>query len=168
MSFISFNCIHTFVHWCNTIFSCFGMIVSSRGSCIWWKIFFKVIVLPGIRAVYLRPIHSAAVLRYDSLILVTYHLDTLYLYIYLLHIIYRFAACGPTFLCPSWGGVRFALSLVGGPSWAHSGSCPLGVWMFVCCEYCVMSGRGLFDGLITRPGESYRLWRVVVCYQETS
>jgi len=40
--------------------------------------------------------------------------------------------------------------------------------MFVCCECCVLSGRGLCDGLITRPGESYRLWRVVVCDQETS
>jgi len=36
-------------------------------------------------------------------------------------------------------------------------------WMSVCCEYCVLSGRGLCDGLITRPEESYRLWRVVVC-----
>jgi hypothetical protein len=40
--------------------------------------------------------------------------------------------------------------------------------MFVCCEYCVLSGRGLCDGLITRPEESYRLWRVVVCDQGTS
>jgi hypothetical protein len=39
--------------------------------------------------------------------------------------------------------------------------------MFVCCECCV-SGRGLCDGLITRPEESYRMWRVVVCGQETS
>jgi hypothetical protein len=39
--------------------------------------------------------------------------------------------------------------------------------MFVCCECCVLSGRGLCDGLITRPGESYRLWRVVVCDLET-
>ena len=38
---------------------------------------------------------------------------------------------------------------------------PLGARMFVCCECCVLSGRGLCDGLITRPGESYRLWRVV-------
>jgi len=45
---------------------------------------------------------------------------------------------------------------------------PPGEWMFVCCEYCVLSGRGLCDGLITCPGESYRLWRVVVCHQETS
>ena len=43
-----------------------------------------------------------------------------------------------------------------------------GVWMFVCCECCVLSGRGLCDGLITRPEESYRLWRVVVCDLETS
>ena len=37
------------------------------------------------------------------------------------------------------------------------------VWMFVCCECCVLSGRGLCDGLITRPEEFYRLWCVVVC-----
>jgi hypothetical protein len=35
--------------------------------------------------------------------------------------------------------------------------------MFVCCVYCVLSGRGLSDELITRLEESYRLWRVVVC-----
>jgi hypothetical protein len=40
--------------------------------------------------------------------------------------------------------------------------------MFVCCECCVLSGRGLCDGLITRPEESYQLWRVVVCDQEAS
>jgi hypothetical protein len=34
--------------------------------------------------------------------------------------------------------------------------------MFVCSECCVLSGRGPSDGLITRPEESYRLWRVVV------
>ena len=35
--------------------------------------------------------------------------------------------------------------------------------MFVCCECCVLSGRGLYDELITRPEESYRLCCVVVC-----
>jgi hypothetical protein len=35
--------------------------------------------------------------------------------------------------------------------------------MDVCCECCVLSGRGLCDELITRPEESYRLWCVVVC-----
>jgi len=40
--------------------------------------------------------------------------------------------------------------------------------MFVCCECCVLSGRGLSDELITRPEESYRLWCVVVCDLETS
>jgi hypothetical protein len=40
--------------------------------------------------------------------------------------------------------------------------------MFVCCECCVLSGRGLYDGLITRPEESYRLWCVVMCDLETS
>ena len=45
---------------------------------------------------------------------------------------------------------------------------PLGAWVFVCCECCVLSGRGLWDELITRPEESYRLWCVVVCDLETS
>jgi hypothetical protein len=40
--------------------------------------------------------------------------------------------------------------------------------MFVCCAHCVLSGTGLWDKLITRPEESYRLWRVVVCDNETS
>ena len=45
---------------------------------------------------------------------------------------------------------------------------PPEAWLFVCCEYCVLSRRSLCDGLITRPEESYQLWRVVVCDQETS
>ena len=40
--------------------------------------------------------------------------------------------------------------------------------MSVCCEYCVLSGRGLCDELIIRPEESYRLWCVVVCDLETT
>ena len=40
---------------------------------------------------------------------------------------------------------------------------PPGAWMFVCCECCVLSGRGFCDELITRPEESYRLWCVVAC-----
>jgi len=35
--------------------------------------------------------------------------------------------------------------------------------MFVCCKCCVLSGRCLFDEVITRPEESYPLWYVVVC-----
>ena len=35
--------------------------------------------------------------------------------------------------------------------------------MDVCCECCVLSGRGFCDELITRPEESYRLWYVVMC-----
>jgi len=45
---------------------------------------------------------------------------------------------------------------------------PPGAWMFVYCECCVLSGRGLCDELITRPEESYRLWCVVVYDLETS
>jgi hypothetical protein len=45
---------------------------------------------------------------------------------------------------------------------------PPGAWMIACCECCVLSGRGLCDGLITRPEESYRLWGAVVCDLQTS
>ena len=45
---------------------------------------------------------------------------------------------------------------------------PPGAWTFVCCECCVLSGRGLCDELARRPGKSYRLWCVVVCKFETS
>jgi hypothetical protein len=41
-------------------------------------------------------------------------------------------------------------------------------WKFVSCVCCVFLGRGLCDELITRPEESYRLWHIVVCDQETS
>jgi hypothetical protein len=37
--------------------------------------------------------------------------------------------------------------------------------MFVCCKCCMLSGRGLCDGPIPRPEESYRLWCVIVCDQ---
>jgi len=37
---------------------------------------------------------------------------------------------------------------------------PRASWISVCCECCVLSGRGLWDGLITRPEESYRVWCV--------
>jgi len=44
---------------------------------------------------------------------------------------------------------------------------PPGSWMSVVSVVCCQVG-GLCDGLITRPEESYRLWRVVVCDLETS
>jgi len=40
--------------------------------------------------------------------------------------------------------------------------------MDVCRECFVLSGRGLCDGLITCPEESYRLWCVVVYDLETT
>jgi hypothetical protein len=40
--------------------------------------------------------------------------------------------------------------------------------MFVCCECCVLSCRGLCEELITRPEESYRMWCVNVCDLEPS
>jgi len=35
--------------------------------------------------------------------------------------------------------------------------------MSVSCESCVLSGRGLYNGLIPPSGESYQVWRVCVC-----
>jgi hypothetical protein len=48
------------------------------------------------------------------------------------------------------------------------GRIPPGAWMFVGCECCMLSGRGLCDELITRPEEFYRLWCVAVSDVETS
>ena len=45
---------------------------------------------------------------------------------------------------------------------------PPGAYMCVCCECCVLSGRGLCVELITRPEKYYWLWCVVVCDLETS
>ena len=45
---------------------------------------------------------------------------------------------------------------------------PLGAWIFVCCECCVLLGRGICDELFPRPEESYQLWCVIVCDLETS
>jgi hypothetical protein len=35
-----------------------------------------------------------------------------------------------------------------------------GTWMSLSSECCILSGRGLFDELITRPEESYWMWFV--------
>ena len=42
-----------------------------------------------------------------------------------------------------------------GRSLAGSWDCGFESWMSVCCECCVLSGRGLCDGPITRPEKSY-------------
>jgi len=39
---------------------------------------------------------------------------------------------------------------------------PPGTWMSVCCECCVLSGRGLCVVVVARPEESYRVWCVWV------
>ena len=45
---------------------------------------------------------------------------------------------------------------------------PPGTWMPASCECCVLSGRGICDGLITRPEESCGMWRACVCDVQTS
>jgi hypothetical protein len=42
---------------------------------------------------------------------------------------------------------------------------PPGAWMFVSCTVFVLCGRGLCDGPIPRPEESYGLWCVLECDQ---
>jgi len=37
---------------------------------------------------------------------------------------------------------------------------PPGAGMSVCFERCMLSGKGLYDGMITCPEESYRVWCV--------
>jgi hypothetical protein len=39
---------------------------------------------------------------------------------------------------------------------------PTVAWRFVSCECCVLPGKGLCFGLVTRPEESYRVWCVWV------
>ena len=45
---------------------------------------------------------------------------------------------------------------------------PPEAWMSFSCKWCVLSGRGLYNELITGPEESYRMCCVVVCDLETS
>ena len=45
---------------------------------------------------------------------------------------------------------------------------PPRAWMSLCCEYCVLSGRGLRDKLLTCSEDSHWLWCIVVCDEETS
>jgi hypothetical protein len=63
-------------------------------------------------------------------------------------------------------GARSKAYVYGRSPSAIVGLIPTGSWMFVCCVCCVLTGRGLCGELITRPAESYRLWRVVVCDHE--
>ena len=45
---------------------------------------------------------------------------------------------------------------------------PLGAWVYVSCECCVLSCSSLCGWPIPRPEKSYRLWYVIVCDLETS
>jgi len=65
-----------------------------------------------------------------------------------------------TFLVLIAAAARFKAWVCGRSLAGIVGSNPAGSWMSVCCEYSVLSGRGLCFGLITRPEESYRVWWV--------
>jgi hypothetical protein len=63
--------------------------------------------------------------------------------------------------CPVRSGARcgmFTVQVACESVVSRGENIPLG-WLFICCECCVLSGRVLWDGLITRPEESYRLAR---------
>jgi len=42
---------------------------------------------------------------------------------------------------------------------------PAEAWKSVSCEDCVLSGRGLCDGIIPRKEDSYRMLYVTECHQ---
>jgi hypothetical protein len=42
--------------------------------------------------------------------------------------------------------------------WDCGFECSWVTWMSVSCEFCVLSGRGLCDGLITHLEDSYGVW----------
>jgi hypothetical protein len=67
----------------------------------------------------------------------------------------------PNFLTPVPVAARSKVWVCGHWPAEIMGSNPTGGWMFVCCDCCVLSGRGLCDERITRPEESYRLWCVI-------
>jgi hypothetical protein len=46
-----------------------------------------------------------------------------------------------------------------------AGSNTAQTWLYLSCNSCVLSGRGLCDGPIFRTEESYRLWRINDCNQ---
>ena len=62
----------------------------------------------------------------------------------------------------------FKARVCGRPLSGNAGSNPAEALMSVSCECCVLSGRGLCDGPIPRPEESYWLCCVIVCHVETS
>jgi len=66
----------------------------------------------------------------------------------------------PLLLEPIPVAVRSKAKVCGHSLAEIEGSIALKTWMSVSCEFRVLSGRGLCDGLITRPEESYRVWGV--------
>ena len=72
------------------------------------------------------------------------------------------------FIVPATVAARSKAEVCGRSPAEFVGSNATGAWTFVCCGYCVLSGRSLCNNVITRPEESYRLWCVVVRDLETS
>jgi len=60
------------------------------------------------------------------------------------------------------GPISVAARIAATPSLGLLIRIPREAWMFVSCECCVLSRKGLCVGLITRPEESYRVWCVWV------
>jgi len=104
--------------------------------------------------------------NYSFLFTAVYYFSFIYLHVLFIYLfIYLFIIY--LFVCRSqWPRCLRRRSLAARllKSWVRI---PPQAWMFVCCKSCVLSGRGLWDELITRPEESYRLWCVVLCDLET-
>ena len=80
--------------------------------------------------------------------------------------LYRTCNPGSTYSLHSYGWSQWSLCLKRGYAaarlmrlWVRI---PLQAWMSVSCECCMLSGRCLCDGPITRPEKSYRVWCVGV------
>jgi hypothetical protein len=68
-----------------------------------------------------------------------------------------------TYSMPVTVAARFKALVCG-----HSPADVVGLNSSGVCEWCTLLGSGVCDELITGPGESYRLWCVVLCDLETS
>jgi hypothetical protein len=64
--------------------------------------------------------------------------------------------------------VRYKAWLCGRALAGIVGSNPAKAWMSGSFECCVLLDTGICVGLISRPEESYRLWRVSECDREAS
>ena len=113
----------------------------------------------------IKMMHGPINIRYISIVIRMGHIPRPITNCYLLHRSLRWGFCFIYFLLHSTCRSQWSRGLM--PRSVAAGLLRLSVrippeaWMSVWCEFCMLSGRGLFVGLIIRIKESYRLWCVV-------